>query len=464
MPPPSIRPEIIVKMTFPQDFSISATEVECKNFSDFLKKNSADLKNFAYYVGRDTPRFVLTIDPKVAADNISTFVVTANSAENRDELAKKIRAELENNFPNVRPIISFIQTGPPADYPVMLRVSGTEIEKVQKLASEVAEKISVDKNLVDVNFDWNEKAKILKVELDQNKLRSLGISSQAVKSMLYTEITGAKSSEFYFEDRTIEIDLRMIAADRKNLSDLKNLPIYLGAAGYVPLEQIAKISLDAEFGLIIRKNLQPTITVQANILHGTANDASTKALENISDLKKNLPLGYQIEAGGDIEQSEKSLKNLLVPIPAVIFIVTTLLMFQLNDGRAMILTLLTAPLGIIGVIFALIILQKSLGFVAELGVIALFGMIIRNSVILIDQIQQHLSAGEKLFDAIIDSAILRFRPIMLTAAAAILGMLPLMPSNFWGPLAVSISGGLLIATILTLLVLPVLYETFGGKK
>ncbi|MBQ6131887.1 MAG: efflux RND transporter permease subunit, partial [Selenomonadaceae bacterium] len=317
--------------------------------------------------------------------------------------------------------------------------------------------IAQDSNVFDVHLDWNEKSKVVRIELDQNKLRALGVSSQAVKSTLYTEITGAKVAEFYTGDRTIDIDLRLAAADRNNLAALKNLPIYLGEAGYVPLEQIAKISYGAEHGLINRRDLKPTITVQANILSGTANDAAIKALAATEELQKNLPLGYSIEPGGDLEESDKSTEQLAAMLPLVALIIMTLLMFQLNDAKAMLLTLLTAPLGLIGVIFAMIILSRPLGFVAELGVIALSGMIIRNSVILIDQIQQHMAAGENLHDAIIDSAILRFRPIMLTAAAAILGMLPLMSSVFWAPMAVAIAGGLFVATILTLLVLPVMY-------
>ena len=242
------------------------------------------------------------------------------------------------------------------------------------------------------------------------------------------------------------------------------MPIYLGEAGYVPLEQIAKIYLDAEYGFIVRRDLNPTVTVHANILSGTSNDAALKAFNATEDLRKNLPLGYSISPDGDLEESGNASADLLGPIPAVIFIVMTLLMFQLQDGKAMILTLLSAPLGIIGVIFALIIFDRPLGFVAELGVIALFGMIIRNTVILIDQIQKHLAQGENLHDAIIDSAILRFRPIMLTALAAILGMLPLTSSIFWGPMAVAIAGGLFVATILTLLILPVIYAAVYSKK
>ena len=454
--PPSIRPEILINLKLPEGSSLAATQAEANRFANFLNGERNNLKNFAYYVGHDTPRFVLTVAPKVDADNIAKFVVTARE-DNRDALIEKIRRELEENFPLVRPNIQLIQTGPPAEYPIMLRVSGTDIEKVQSLAEEVAARVAKDSNAVDINLDWNEKSKVVKIDLDQDKLRALGVSSQAVKSTLYTEITGATAAEFYTGDRTIDINLRLAEADRNNLAALKNLPIYLGEAGYVPLEQIAKISYDAEFGLINRRNLKPTITVQANILSGTANDAAQKALDATEDLRKNLPLGYSIEPGGDLEESDESTEQLAAMLPLVVFIIMTLLMFQLHDAKAMLLTLLTAPLGLIGVIFALIILAKPLGFVAELGVIALSGMIIRNSVILIDQIQQHLQAGENPHAAIIDSAILRFRPIMLTAAAAILGMLPLMISVFWGPMAVAIAGGLLIATVLTLLVLPVMY-------
>ena len=456
--PPSIRPEILIELRLPEGSSMAATQAEADRFAKFLESERDNFKNFAYYVGDDTPRFVLTVSPKNGAYNLAKFVVTAND-DNRDELIKKIRNELEENFPLVRSNIQLIQTGPPADYPIMLRVSGTDIEKVHALAAQVADIVAQDPNVENTNLDWNEKSKVARIELDQDKLREFGVSGQEIKPMLYAEIMGAKVAEFYTGDRTIDIDLRLAEADRNNLAALKNLPIYLGEAGYVPLEQIAKISYDAEYGLIIRRNLKPTITVQANILSGTSNDAAQKAFDATEDLRKNLPLGYSIEPGGDLEESDSSMDQLAAMLPIVVFIIMTLLMFQLNDAKAMFLTLLTAPLGLIGVIFALIIFAKPLGFVAELGVIALSGMIIRNSVILIDQIQQHEAAGENLHDAIIDSAVLRFRPIMLTAVAAILGMLPLMTSVFWGPMAVAIAGGLFVATVLTLLILPVMYAS-----
>ncbi len=455
--PSSLRPEIIVEMTLPEGSSMAASQIEAANFAKFLNQHSDDIANYSYYVGQGAPRFVLTMDVVLPKDNYAQFIVVAKDKNSRDNLTAAIREELTENFPNVRSNIKFIQTGPPAEYPMMLRISGYDINSVKKIASDVANILESDSNLENIHLDWLEKSKVLHIELDQDKLRSLGVSSQVVKQMLYTEITGTKTAEFYTNDRTIDIDFRVVAAERQNLSQIKNLPIYLGQAGYIPLEQIAKISFDAEDGLIKRRNLNPTITVQANIKNGTANDATQKAFDAVAEIRQALPIGYSIEVGGTLEDSQMSTNFLIVPIPAMIFIIMTLLMFQLRNVKDMILTILTAPLGLIGVSAIMLLTNKAMGFVAALGILALFGMIIRNSVILIDQIQKHLAAGENLHDAIVDSAILRFRPIMLTAAAAILGMIPLMVSEFWGPMAVAIAGGLLVATILTLLVLPVMY-------
>ena len=338
----------------------------------------------------------------------------------------------------------------------MLLVSGYDKDKVRDIASQVADRVAQDPNNTDINMDWNEKSKVLHLEFDQAKLRALELSPQAVAQTVYTEVSGASAAQLYSGDRTIDIQLRLADTDRQDLSQIKNLPVY-SAGGYVPLEQLAKISYEVEDSLIKRKNMQPTITVQANIKEGTANDATQKAYDAVKDIRDELPFGYKIAVGGSLEDSEDSMKYLLIPIPAMIFIIMTLLMFQLRNGKDMILTLLTAPLGLIGVVAGMLLLNQAMGFVAILGVMALSGMIIRNSVILIDQIQKHIEAGEAPIDAIVDSAVLRFRPIMLTAAAAILGMLPLMTSSFWGPMAVAIASGLLIATILTLLVLPVMY-------
>ena len=454
--PPSIRPEIIIDMELPEGSSLKASGQAASRFAQFLDENSEEIENYTYYVGEGAPRFVLTVDPKLPTDNLSQFVIVAKDADNRDALTAKLRNYLAENIPEVKTNISVIQTGPPAPYPIMLLVSGYDKDKVRDIASQVADRVAQDPNNTDINMDWNEKSKVLHLEFDQAKLRALGLSPQAVAQTVYTEVSGAPAAQLYSGDRTIDIQLRLADTDRQDLSQIKNLPVY-SAGGYVPLEQLAKISYEAEDSLIKRKNMQPTITVQANIKDGTANDATQKAYDAVKDIREELPFGYKITVGGSLEDSEDSMKYLLIPIPAMIFIIMTLLMFQLRSGKDMILTLLTAPLGLIGVVAGMLLLNQAMGFVAILGVMALSGMIIRNSVILIDQIQKHIEAGEAPIDAIVDSAVLRFRPIMLTAAAAILGMLPLMTSSFWGPMAVAIASGLLIATILTLLVLPVMY-------
>ena len=454
--PPSLRPELLVRLTLPTGASIQATQAEADRFMTVLNTHTDKIQNYAAYIGQSTPRFVLPVDPKADAANTAQFVITANDTAAREELADVIADARRNELSGVRVSTQYIQTGPPVDFPVMLRVSAPTTDEVRKLAEEVAAVVASDPNVTNVHLDWTEKAKAVRIDFDKEKLKLYGISAKTVKQMLYTELTGAQAAEFYTGDRTIGIVLRLRDTDRTNLERLGELPIAT-SGGYVPLAQIAHLSYEAEDGLIKRHNLRPTIMVQAEITKGEGNDAAMHAYEATKELRSNLPAGTTIETAGALEDSADSMGYLMQPIPAMVFIIMTLLMIQVGTMGKMTLTLLTAPLGLIGVVLAMLLTNSAMGFVAYLGVLALFGMIIRNSVILIDQIKKHEEAGEKPMDAIIDSAILRFRPIMLTAGAAILGMLPLMRSIFWGPMAVAIAGGLIVATVLTLLVLPVMY-------
>ena len=454
--PPSLRPELLVRLTLPQGASMQATAAEADRLADLLAAHSDKIQNYAAYIGRSTPRFVLTVDPKADAANSAQFVITANDTAAREELAAVIAAARSDELSGVRVTTQYIQTGPPADFPIMLRVSAPTTDEVRRVAEEVAAITAADPAATNVHLDWTEKSKTVRIDFDKDKLKLYGISAKAVKQMLYTELTGAQAAEFYTGDRTLGIVLRLADADRTNLQRLGELPIAT-QGGYVPLDQIARLSYAAEDGLIKRRNLQPTIMVQGDVTHGEGNDAALRIYKATEELRAQLPAGTTITPAGSLEDADEAMGFLVQPVPAMIFIIMTLLMLQVGTMGKMALTLLTAPLGLIGVALMMLLTDSALGFVAYLGVLALFGMIIRNSVILIDQIKKHEEAGEKPMDAIIDSAILRFRPIMLTAAAAILGMLPLMRSIFWGPMAVAIAGGLIVATVLTLLVLPVMY-------
>ena len=454
--PPSLRPELLVRLTLPQGASMQATTAEADRLADLLAAHSDKIQNYAAYIGRSTPRFVLTVDPKADAANSAQFVITANDTAAREELAAVIADARRNELSGVRVTTQYIQTGPPADFPIMLRVSAPTTDEVRRVAEEVAAITAADPAATNVHLDWTEKSKTVRIDFDKDKLKLYGISAKAVKQMLYTELTGAQAAEFYTGDRNIGIVLRLVGRDRTNIERLGELPIAT-AGGSVPLAQIAHLSYGAEDGFIKRHNLRPSIMVQAEVREGEGNDAALRIYKATEELRRSLPAGTTIETAGALADSADSMHYLMQPLPAMIFIIMTLLMLQLGSMGKMTLTLLTAPMGLIGVALAMLVTDSALGFVAYLGVLALFGMIIRNSVILIDQIKKHEEAGEKPMDAIIDSAILRFRPIMLTAAAAILGMLPLMRSIFWGPMAVAIAGGLIVATVLTLLVLPVMY-------
>ncbi len=458
--PPSIRPELVVELRLPEGSSLKATG----QIADRLAKqyaNDANIVNYSYYVGQGAPRFVLPFEPTLPDKSFAQFIVVAKDLKARSELIQKTQTLLSMEFPEVQGNVRVIQTGPSNPYPVMLRISGPDHEQVRQIASQVRERMAADPHLDNINQNWNEKNKIMHLRINQDKARLLGLDSSTLAGNLQAMISGSTVAEFREKDKTVGIVFRVDSQNRNDLSQLKNLNVHIGNGKYVPLDQIAKISYEAEEGLIWRRDLKPTITVQANTVQGILGNSATKELyDSLKDLRESLPTGYTIELDGPTEMSEKATRWLMQPVPVMIIVILILLMFQLESVSQTILVLLTAPLGIIGASLGLLVTGKPMGFVVQLGLLALAGIIMRNSVILIDQIEQHIKAGENQWEAIISAAVTRFRPIMLTAAAAILAMIPLISSVFWGPMAVAIAGGLFGATLLTLLVLPTMYAAW----
>ena len=462
--PSSTRSEIIVSMQFPQSSSIDYTQNQAKSLDALLKDNE-HIDHFTTYVGEGSPRFVLTLEPELPRANFMQTIIVTKSLEDRDALFKDLQDQLNDQYPSALINMQFVQIGPPSKYPVMLRVSGPDASEVKTIANDVKAKMQKDKDLHNIAFDWPDTEPVAQIHIDPDKARLLGINSYAVSLHLQSLLSGTKSGEYYEGNQTIPVTFRLSGNENHNLAALSSLPIQTGNGSYVPLSQIATISMSQEEGIIWHRNMMPTISIHANVGPGVLGNAKTKEIYNkLAEYRQDLPTGYTIDLDGSAEKSVTAVQKLLVPMPIMLFAIMTILMFQLKRIALMFMALFTAPLGLIGVVLALNITRTPLGFMAILGIIALSGMIIRNSIILLDQIEIHRAEGQSAREAIINSATLRFRPIMLTAIAAILGMIPLMGSVFWSPLAIAFSGGLLVATILTLIVLPVIYATWYKVK
>ena len=462
--PSSTRNEIIVSMQFSQSSSIDYTQNQAKSLDALLKDNE-HIDHFTTYVGEGSPRFVLTLEPELPRANFMQTIIVTKSLEDRDALFKDLQDQLNDQYPSALINMQFVQIGPPSKYPVMLRVSGPDASEVKTIANDVKAKMQEDKDLHNIAFDWPDTEPVAQIHIDPDKARMLGINSYAVSLHLQSLLSGTKSGEYYEGNQTIPVTFRLSGNENHNLAALSSLPIQTGNGSYVPLSQIATISMSQEEGIIWHRNMMPTISIHANVGPGVLGNAKTKEIYNkLAEYRQDLPTGYTIDLDGSAEKSVTAVQKLLVPMPIMLFAIMTILMFQLKRIALMFMALFTAPLGLIGVVLALNITRTPLGFMAILGIIALSGMIIRNSIILLDQIEIHRAEGQSAREAIINSATLRFRPIMLTAIAAILGMIPLMGSVFWSPLAIAFSGGLLVATILTLIVLPVMYATWYKIK
>ena len=461
--PDSTRLELLVDMRLPEGASYAATEAAVKKLEAILDKEQAkgSIDNYVSYVGIGSPRFYLPLDQQLANTNFAQFVILARGQAEREALRSRMIHLFEEDFPGLRASINRLENGPPVGFPVQFRVSGEDIPTVRSLAAQVAEVMRANRNLQNVQYDWDAPAKVVKLNIDQNKARVLGISAQELASFLSTSLNGYSVTFFRERDKLVEVLLRGADEERVRLSLLANLSVPTPSGKPVALSQIAAISYGFEEGIIWRRNRLPTVTVRANVYGRIQAPAVTAQIEpRLEAIRAALPPGYLLETGGAVEGSAKGGKSVAAGVPLFLVVVFTVLMVQLQSFQRVLLVVLTAPLGLIGVTIALLLFNVPFGFVAMLGTIALSGMIMRNSVILVDQIEQDIAAGHPPWIAIVDSTVRRFRPIVLTAAAAVLAMIPLTRSAFFGPMAVAIMGGLVVATVLTLLFLPALYAAW----
>ncbi|MDP3540183.1 MAG: efflux RND transporter permease subunit [Azonexus sp.] len=462
--PNSTRLELNVELRLPEGASVTATDAEARRLEAWLDKDKAEFDQFEHYityVGAGSPRYYLGLDQQLPSSNVSQLIIVTRNVEAREALRGRLIKLFENDSFNARGNISRIENGPPVGYPIQYRVSGEDMATLRKLASQVADVLRQNPETSNVNFDWSELSKAIEIEIDQDKARLLGVSSQDLAALLNMSLNGFTVTSYREGEKSIDVVLRGDAEERAHLSALPDLAVPTRSGKSVPLSQIGRIKYSFEPGLIWRRDRLPTITVRAN-LYGKIQPATIvdRIAPEIGAIQATLPAGYRIVTGGSVEESAKGSTSVMAGIPIFILAVVTILMIQLQSISRVIMVLLTAPLGIIGIALFLLVFRQPFGFMALLGTIALFGMIMRNSVILVDQIEQDMAAGKPRREAIVESTVRRFRPIVLTAAAAVLAMIPLSRNDFFGPMAVAIMGGLIVATALTLLFLPALYAAW----
>jgi multidrug efflux pump len=462
--PSANRPELVVDLWLPNGASITATDAEARRFEAILT-DDPDVESFVAYVGGGSPRFYLPLDQQLFNANLAELVVTAKDYKVRDRLQARLEARLANDFTLLRGRVQPLQNGPPVPYPVAFRVSGPDFGELRRIAEEVAAVMRANENMRLVHLDWNERSKVVRLDIDQDKARLVGVNSTDLSSTLNAILTGFHITEFRERDKLIEVLARAEGPERRSLEDLGDVNIPTQSGRWIPLSQVATVRYEQEDGVIWRRNRVPTITVQGDVIGSVQAPVVSKQIDPaLAELRAKLPPGYRITVGGAIEESARGQGSVNAVVPIMLIVIVTLLMVHLQSISKTLLVLLTAPLGIIGVSLFLLVGNVPFGFVAMLGFIALNGMIMRNSVILVDQIDQDIEAGQPPWNAVIEATVRRFRPIVLTAAAAVLAMIPLSRSNFWGPMAVAIMGGLLVATVLTLLFLPALYAAWFRVK
>lgn len=456
--PDSVRPEIILDVNLPSGASIKETKEVMAGIADNLYGDNR-VSSFSTYVGDSAPRFILLFDPLAPEDSHGQMILVARDSKVRDSLRDDTLAFIAEQYPDARAHARLITTGPPAEYPIMLRLSGKNVEDTAKFAKEAAALVSQYPGMKNVSMDWPEETPVVRLKIDQDKVRKLGGDNYSISRDLYVKLSGYKVAESYQGNQLVPISFRLEGSNAARLADLSSLPVHVGGGRYVPLGEIADISYENETSTIWRRDLHPTITIRGEAGGDKTADSVVNELydRTLKDFREHLPDGYTLEKGGAIENSEKSVQYLAAPVPIMIFLILMILMFELDKIPLMVIAGITGPLGLIGAILSLFLTRQPMGFVSIVGMLALSGMVVRNSIILLDQIRQHLADGKKPYDAVIESAALRFRPIMLSSVTDVLGFVPLIPSPFWRPLAVSFIGGLLLATAIGLLVVPALY-------
>lgn len=456
--PDSVRPEIILDVNLPSGASIKETKEVMAGIADNLYGDDR-VSSFSTYIGDSAPRFILLFDPLAPEDSHGQMILVARDSKVRDSLRDDTLAFIAEQYPDARAHARLITTGPPAEYPIMLRLSGKNVEDTVKFAKEAAALVSQYPGIKNVSMDWPEETPVVRLKIDQDKVRKLGGDNYSISRDLYVKLSGYKVAESYQGNQLVPISFRLEGSNAARLADLSSLPVHVGSGRYVPLGEIADISYENETSTIWRRDLHPTITIRGEAGGDKTADSVVNELydRTLKDFREHLPDGYTLEKGGAIENSEKSVQYLAAPVPIMIFLILMILMFELDKIPLMVIAGITGPLGLIGAILSLFLTRQPMGFVSIVGMLALSGMVVRNSIILLDQIRQHLADGKKPYDAVIESAALRFRPIMLSSVTDVLGFVPLIPSPFWRPLAVSFIGGLLLATAIGLLVVPALY-------
>jgi multidrug efflux pump subunit AcrB len=462
--PDSARPELVVDLWLPEGSTVQQTELIAKRFEARMMAEPG-VASVTTWVGSGVPRFYLPMDQIFPQSNVSQAIVLPRDMKLREALRVRLPELLASEFPEVRGRVKLLPNGPPVAYPVQFRVVGLQADAVRQWADQAKEILRANPSMRGVNDNWNEKIKVLRLSIDQDKARALGITSQVIAQASRTILSGSTIGQYREGDKLIDIVLRQPLEERNAITDLGNAYLPTVSGRSVPLTQIAKVSFDWEPGVLWREGRNYAVTVQGDVAEGVQGATVTAQVwPQMQALAATMPAGYGIQVAGTVEESSKGQGAIVAGVPAMLFIIFTLLMLQLQSFSRALLVFLTGPLGLAGVAASLLLLDRPFGFVALLGVIALMGMIMRNSVILIDQIEQDRARGVPAWSAIVESAVRRFRPIVLTAAAAVLAMIPLSRSVFWGPMAVAIMGGLIIATALTLLALPAMYAAWFRVK